>query len=347
MIRLKMSERLGRLIRADDFSTLGKATCRELVSSIRGNEWGKATQLSAYFLNEINTVRKIYTEWCAEIVRWCRKYPGEGDSALLISRTTSPWYEMRYRAAVGFEATELFTRLLSDDSTAAFLSPMASNLSASIERHDHNTAVRQTEELRARSQLFHDIYTDWCWSIMTYVSRAYGEEEVTRLIRETVAPWFKERYDRYFALPEDERLQLTVEGMRGHLCGPGRLGDVEVADEGNRWVISFDPCGSGGRMRRGDSARGDPPRTEAPYSFGVSSRGHDWTWGQAGVCYYCAHCAIVNEQLAIDTYGHPIRVTEYPRDPGHPCRWIIYKNVSDIPEEYYERVGRAKPGRDT
>src|ERR1700730_14672341 len=147
MIRLKMSERLGRLIRADDFSTLGKATCRELVSSIRGDEWGKATQLSGYFLHEINTVRKIYTDWCAEMVRWCRKSHDENDTVLLIRRTTSPWYEMRYEAAVGFEAPELFTRLLSDDSTAALLSPMDSNLSASIERRDHKMAVQQTEEL--------------------------------------------------------------------------------------------------------------------------------------------------------------------------------------------------------
>lgn len=97
-------------------------------------------------------------------------------------------------------------------------------------------------------------------------------------------------------------------------------------------------------MRRGDGAE-DPPHTEAPYNFGVSSRAYDWTWGRKGVCYYCAHCAFVNEQLGIDTYGHPIRITEYPEERSQQCRWIIYKSVDDIPEEYYTRVGRSKPAR--
>jgi hypothetical protein len=346
IMMLKMSQGLGRQIRTDDAPALGDATYRLLIDAIQQEEWTQVRQLSEYFFQELNTIRKVYVDWCRDMVTWFSERHGKHD-LWLIEQTTSPWYEARYQNVMGLDATDLFRRLIVNESSEALLSRVASELLSTIGRREREASASRTEDLRSQAQLLHDIYTDWCWSIMTCVSRMYGEEEVAKLIRDTVIPWFKARYDRYFALPGEDRLQLTVEGMRGHLCGPGRLGDVEVSDEGNRWIISFDPCGSGGRMRRGDPLKGDPPRTDAPYNFGVSSRPHDWTWGQTGVCYYCAHCAIVNEQLAIDTYGDPIRVTDYPRDPNHPCRWIIYKNVEDIPEEYYTRVGRRKPRSDS
>jgi hypothetical protein len=137
-------------------------------------------------------------------------------------------------------------------------------------------------------------------------------------------------------------LALTVEGMRGHLGGPGRQGDVEVVDEGNRVVVAFDPCGSGGRARRGDRELGTPPATERP-EFGFSQSAHDWTWRRRGVCLYCAHCALVNEILPIERLGFPIRVTEYPERAEDKCRWILYKDPRDIPPEAYERVGKRKP----
>jgi hypothetical protein len=130
--------------------------------------------------------------------------------------------------------------------------------------------------------------------------------------------------------------------MRGHLSGPGRQGNIDVTDEGDRVVVSFYPCGSGGRARRGDPARGIPPASERP-EFGPSEDAHDWTWGRAGVCLYCAHCSLVNEILPIERLGFPIRVTEYPEAPGDPCRWVLYKDPRDVPAAAYERVGKRKP----
>jgi len=345
MITLKMSTGLGRLIRADDVSTLGDSSYKAMVDAIEAADWGRAGELAPYVHHEMRAMTAIYTTWCGDMERFLRVRHGEDDRALFIERTTSPWYDAIHHQKTGLEAQDLFTRLLDHDATNALAYRAVPALIAAIEGRDIAAGLQCAETVRAQGQLYQDIYTDWCWSIMSYVGRTYGEEEVASLNRDTLLPWYKDRYDRYFALPEEERLQLTVEGMRGHLCGPGRMGDVDVSDHGNRWVIAFDPCGSGGRMRRGDPAGGDPPHTEAPYNFGVSSKAYDWTWGRTGVCYYCAHCAFVNEQLGIDTYGHPIRITEYPESRDDKCRWIIYKNVDDIPEEYYTRVGRSKPVR--
>ena len=121
---------------------------------------------------------------------------------------------------------------------------------------------------------------------------------------------------------------------------------MRFADERpvDRRRIALDPCGSGGAVRRGDTQAGDPPRTEVPYLFGATTQPFDWSWGGNGGGCYCAHCAIVNEQLPIDVYGHPTRVTEYPEQPGDKCCRVIYEEPANIPEQAYARVRRRTPG---
>lgn len=80
-----------------------------------------------------------------------------------------------------------------------------------------------------------------------------------------------------------------------------------------------------------------------PESFGYTGKAHPWTWGKEKVCYYRAHCSFVNEILPIESFGHPMRITEYPKDPSDPCVWYIYKDPAKIPAEYYERVGKSAP----
>jgi hypothetical protein len=215
---------------------------------------------------------------------------------------------------------------------------------AALDRGEGAAARELLESFRAEQQTLQDIYVDWIWAMLTWVGRELGEPAVERLMRDTLGSWATARYATYLDLTFDERLALTVEGMRGHLSGPGRLGNVAVVDEGDRVVVSFDPCGSGGRARRGDPARGIPPAS-ARQELGFAAGAHDWTWRRPGVCLYCAHCALVNEILPIERLGFPMRVTEYPERPEDPCRWILYKDPGDVPAWAYERVGKRKPER--
>ena len=211
-----------------------------------------------------------------------------------------------------------------------------------IDRGDAAGAKALLESFRYEQQILQDIYVDWIWAMLTWVRDQVDEDAVERIMRDTLGSWASARYAGYLDLDFDQRLALTVEGMRGHLSGPGRQGNVQLTDEGDRVVVAFDPCGSGGRARRGDPARGIPPSSERP-EFGDAEGAHDWTWGERGVCLYCAHCSLVNEILPIERLGFPMRVTEYPRDPGDPCRWILYRDPRDVPEWAYARVGKTKP----
>jgi hypothetical protein len=183
------------------------------------------------------------------------------------------------------------------------------------------------------------MYVNWSWSFFTYIADTYGEAELEKAYRSILGSYYRARYDKAMAADVTTQLRLTVEGLRGHLMGPGRQGEIAITEEEDRYVLSLDPCGSGGVARERVESGNEPNRQ----LFGFSKKPHDWTWGKDRVCYYCGHCAFVNEILAIEHYGHPMRVTEYPERAEDPCVWYVYKDPAKIPAEYYERVGKTAP----
>jgi hypothetical protein len=222
--------------------------------------------------------------------------------------------------------------------------PTPSLLREAIERKDLRTARALVGYLHYEEKFVYDLNRDDAWAWMTYVADRWGEERIFELnwLVFTAAGAVEGRR-KLRELPVDEQVAVVAEMMRGHRSGPRDARTLEVVEEPDRFVMSFDPCGSGGRQRRGDPVDGTPPRTEPPFAYGVTKRAYDWSWRRAGVCYYCAHCAIYNELVGIAEYGTPNWVTEYPDDAGAPCRWIFYKRPEVIPERYYHAVGREKP----
>jgi len=210
---------------------------------------------------------------------------------------------------------------------------------AAMERGELEEAKRIVEYARLEWQVVHDMYVNWSWSFFTYIARNYGEEELEKAYRGILGSYYRNRYDRVMASDVKTQLQLTVEGLRGHLMGPGRQGEIEVVEEEDRYVLKLDPCGSGGVARERVESGNEPN----PELFGFSGKAHGWTWGKGKVCHYCGHCAFVNEILAIEHYGHPMRVTEYPENAEDACVWYVYKDPAKIPAEYYERVGKTPP----
>jgi hypothetical protein len=135
------------------------------------------------------------------------------------------------------------------------------------------------------------------------------------------------------------RLQLSVEGMRGgHLSGPRHRGDVGVSDEGDRYVMSLDPCGSCGVLRRGDPDSGRPPHPSA-----TNQEPHPWTQGRTGMSWYSVHSMIALEYIQMSEGKPPLRPLEDCDLPDRPCRWFIYKDVSKPRAVHYERQGFTPP----
>jgi hypothetical protein len=142
-----------------------------------------------------------------------------------------------------------------------------------------------------------------------------------------------------------EVVHFYAEQMRAHRSGPGETGAIEVWEDDEKYVIAFDPCGAGGRMRRKGVVDGAPSRTEPPFSLGKTKEEHSWAWHMKDVPYFCLHCSVWHEVMAIEATGAPSKITEYDPDPDAPCRFYFYKSPELVPEKYYRRVGFEKPSR--
>ncbi len=191
----------------------------------------------------------------------------------------------------------------------------------------------------------HDLFCDWIYDIYSKVGAEHGDEAVYKLSKSTQETWMMRRTWKAFTkIPVEDQVALTAEIMRHHRGGPKQDGELEIIEEDDRISIKMDPCGSGGRMRRGDPVDRTPSRLGPPYNFGKTEKGYPWCWGKKDVPYYCIHCA-VNEILPIEWGGYPLWVTGYSDDHEAPCYWHFYRDPKLIPEEYFTRLGFEKPAK--
>jgi hypothetical protein len=310
----------------DDASELGRPTSELAVEALRGGDPALAREYFEYYVDEGRRIVALFSLWLRHLVDYTLERVPAADEEL-----------HRLTRLIGVEPPII-------DADGVVETEAALGLHA-IESGSGDHLARIVHDLRENYVAVHDAQADWCWGLLTILRDALGEDAMDEVFRVTQGAWVGDRYAALADMTPEESFQLAIEGMRGHHCGRLRDGRIEVVEDDEKWVMSFDPCGSGGRMRRGDPERGQTPREAAPFNFARTERPHDWSWNRAGVCLYCAHCAVVNEILPIERLGAPMRVTENPEHPGDPCTWTIYKRPELVPDEAYRRVGKPPPAR--
>ncbi len=214
-------------------------------------------------------------------------------------------------------------------------------LKKAIEAGDKELALKLADYQFLESKGVHDAMLDWVYVNLDWIGRNYGEEEVAKAVR-YMNEVHGSKHPGASGLSALALVQFSAEFCRGHGSGPEEKGDFKAWEEKDRWVMSFDPCGSGGRLARGPKD-GTGSRTKPPFNLGKTTKPYPWAWNKVGVPYYCTHCCIWSEIMAIERNGYPTRVTEFPADdPSKPCVWYMYKDPNLIPEKYFTRVGFKK-----
>lgn len=369
---LAFSGFLHRLVRVDPPTDQGIATVRLVWDALQKGNVNDAIDLMAYLIQEQDIGHEIFARWTERMAQYLVKSDPTQTLRGVHAATMQPWLsttaapylnvplqpprlevegeEVRYtwpRTAVVVKMTRRQDtyplEVYVDSARYAPVHELDDALRQAIASDNREAARKGIDGVMMRNRCVHEIYCDWCWALLTLIRDTVGEENYGPAMRATMSDWITVRYKDMLDMSAEQLLQLTVEGLRGEFFGPELLGDVEVIEEEDRYVLAFDPCGTGGRMRRGVPQLGTPPRTQAPYNFGVSHEPHDWNWNEKGVCLYCTHCADVNELLPIDIAGRPMRVTEHPMNPGDKCRWYIYKRPELVPETFYAKVSRKRP----
>ena len=356
MSQLTWSDSLGKRVKVGDRARQQVPTLDEVRAAIAeaGDEFGLkagrrevAAQLVDYFMEEAKVVYVIYDVWTKGFLEWLgtKDVPqAERDAeisrlkALLAFPDGQPYEPEPRWEALGAFAGRLGNRIRSYDITGA-------------------EADRELDTLEESWRQLHDRGADLMAGLLAFVARRFGESALEECYRYVMEPYIQERYTPFDVrvVPYEDTIErnlyISFEAMRAHLCGPQRQGTFDLEEHEDRWVVAFDPCGSGGRSMRGDAVEGTGSRVLEPYEFGVTQEKHDWAWNKEGICYYCAHCCLVLEKLPVERWGHPVRVVDPPVWGGaadaastqQKCRWTIYKSLEAIPEERYQRIGHAKP----
>jgi hypothetical protein len=352
---LEWSESIGKRVRSGDWADQAISTVVKIEEELRsaGDDLGlaggrreNAAQLVDYFMEEAKVVYVVYRVWTTGFNDWLLgQGVTEADLAAEVDRLErllaypdgTPLERERRWEALGLRAGRLANGIRGYD--------------LSVE-----AAIAELDGVREDWRQLHDRMADLMAGILAFVVRRFGEARLEDCYRAIMEPYLQERYMPFdvrvtpYEETLDRNLYIALEAMRGHLVGPGRRGDIELEERDDRWVLRFDPCGSGGRILRGDPDEGTGSRVLAPYEFGVIEEPRPWTWNETGVCHYCAHCNLALSTIPAERWGHPVRTVDPPlwrgeNDPAtnRKCQWTVWKTLEAIPEREYERIGRTKP----
>lgn len=319
-VKLLRSETIGRVLRLDDLETIGVSSQTLAEEAIAEGDLAFAAALIGYYHNEMRIMHNIMRTWIQDTIRYIVLKSGAEDVS----------------------ATHAASAILYTFDAYPFGEAERDHAAAALDAGDTAPALFWLERMRLAFLNVHDVLVAWMQNLLSSIAADFQEPAVLETILHTHQDIWGDRYAAWDQMTPWEKVALTVEGMRGgHFSGMRRRGDVIVEDQGDRFMVAFDPCGSGGVLRRGDSETGRSPINVTLH--GVNQESHLWTWQKTGVHWYCSHCAIAMEWLPGHKRRYLLRPLDHTLDHGAPCPWYIYKKDRLIRAEHYPRTGHTKP----
>ena len=274
------SEVLKRRVRLGDWWDQRRSTWDKILEAVDRDDPEDAAALAAYSVDEARIIFDVMGQWQADL------------RTMLADKGVSASAIEEIESAIQVLIVEPDgTPHDRDRSWARFLD-LTLQLQGEIWRRD-TAAVRSTVVAqRERWRIAHDRDADWTYGLMSALIDRFGEGVVPEMYERIIMPLFVWRYEKFDTSKHDwasdslpTLLYVALESMRAHLSTVNRDGSpLELIEEPDRWIVRFDPCGSGGRATRGDTVEGTPSRMEPPYGWRVIEGAYDWTDGKAGVC---------------------------------------------------------------
>jgi hypothetical protein len=218
---------------------------------------------------------------------------------------------------IRLEKSEFLKRKIRKDDAADLAISNFDIVSRAITAGKADEARDFLDYARFESQANNDSFAAFAESLLTYIANHLGEEEVFKVLK----PRYEARLRELLATTHslEELLHRCIERQRGHHSV------FEIREEKDRYVVTYDPCGSGGRLRR-------------TKNVGLTQKAYPWSWGKAGVPYYCTHCCVQYEITGVEVQGYPVRITLVGDRPEDPCVHLYYKKPELIPEEYLQHL---------
>lgn len=182
---------------------------------------------------------------------------------------------------------------------------------------------------------WHDLLVQLLCCIQSYVYTEKGTKYLDDFLKQTYDSAFAMFYPAYDALDDVTLFRLFVNLWHYHIAR------FTVTEEDDRFVFTLDPCGSGGRLLRGQMTKehfrydaGLPCTMKAPA---------DINFNREAFPIYCTHCASSNRDqfdgrpFAFIVDGHA------QMDDHSPCIQYLYKKDAkrEVESSLLVQVGRT------
>jgi len=202
-------------------------------------------------------------------------------------------------------------------------------LTEAVEAGDKEQGKKLANQMYREFSWMHDLYVNWTTGFMDYIYTNHGEDALYQALRKVIGMFMGPTVD-VRKVDFRRRVQEMASVLRGH------LEPMKLEEDDEKVCITMEPCGSGQRLvQRG--------AYEPPCNLTMIQKPHPMTWGSTDFPIYCTHNPVL-EILSIERIGYPASVS-FPAEKiaRAPCRFCIYKDVDNTPEEVYTRVGKQKP----
>lgn len=223
-------------------------------------------------------------------------------------------------------------RHFTEDELVRMATPRVDRTIAAIEAGDKEVAIREARGMHKGFLSMHNIYRDWVAAIFSFIYENYGDEALYELNHAAFSSWFKDLIQLYLKEKPHRRAQMLAAGFRGHLV------PLKVKEDDEKFTVTMLPCGSGGNLVLQGGY--EPPRNLARVK-----KAQPQTFSKKNFPVYCTHCPF-QEIIPIEEVGYPLFITDCVDgdEIGKKlCEVYVYKDPNDIPERFYERLGKKKP----
>jgi hypothetical protein len=202
-------------------------------------------------------------------------------------------------------------------------------LKEAIDAGDKEKAKELAGRMYREFNYLHDGYFTWVTGLQTYIYEKLGVNAVEEAERRAHTIESKIAFIPSGKTGFRDRVIGMIGGLRGHLQ------PIEIKEDDEKVTITMKPCGSGKRLIDMGGYEAGLARVKEP---------HRITWGMKDFPLYCVHCPVM-EALDIENTGD-FAFCRFASDPigEEDCQFVFYKDPADIPEEFYTRIGKQKPG---
>lgn len=286
-----------------------------------------ADALRAAYVRVVETrivMVELWPNWMATSFAYLRERHGE----LAVSPAIAPeqWLAYGLRLDISLEQAELATSIFGREWTER------ERLAGLVAAGDDAAAIAYWAELEDAMLKLHDYRLDMLTSVWAHVYRTYGAAELNamHLFAGENPRW--QDWVRAASAPD------VVDRVRefAFLLAVGNFGTVSVTETDEYFLLHHKLCGSCARQDLGG-------RYAPPWDFPRVTEDDmpELNLGDTRMTVYRTHIPPLHWVVPINTVGHPWPVIDCG-GPGR-CWYRIYKDQTQTPAAFYERVGLQKP----